>query len=133
MAARQCSVARVWLLYWGCNGSHKYEERISVRNYLELNVNKTTEVILDFRRNPTNIDPLLINGSEVETVNHFKFFGIQISAKLKWEIYVDQIVSRAQQILYFLRPDCEQGSADTLLPSTSQVVWCQSGADGKVL
>ena len=67
------------------------------------NANKTNEIILDFRRNPTNIDPLLINGSEVEIVNHFKFLGIQISANLKWKINVDQIVSRAQQRLYFLQ------------------------------
>ena len=31
------------------------------------------------------------------------------------------------------RPDCEPGSADALLPSMSEVIWCQSGTDGKVL
>ena len=72
-------------------------------NDLELSVNTTKEIILDVRRNPTSNDSLLINGSEVKFVNHFKFLGIQISSNLKWEINVDQTVSRAQQRLYFLR------------------------------
>ena len=30
-------------------------------------------------------------------------------------------------------PDCEQGSTEALLPSMSEVIWCQSGTDGRVL
>ena len=91
----------------------------ALANDLELNVNKAKEIILDCRENPTNTDPLHINSSEVEIVNHFKFLGVQMSTNLKW----------GNQC----RSDCEQGSAEALLPSTSEVVWCQSGADGKVL
>ena len=64
---------------------------------------KTKEIIVDFRRNPTEISPLFINGSEVEIVDNFKFLGVQISNDLKWQINIDQIVCKTQQRLYFLR------------------------------
>ena len=105
------------------NSESHYQNQVSAliswcsANDLALNGKKTNEIIRDLRRHPTKIDPLLINGSEVEMVNHSKLLGIQISANLKWEINVDQIVSRAQQ-------------RRTVLPSTPEVVWCQSGADG---
>ena len=46
------------------------------KNDLELNV-KTTKK--DFRRNPTEMASLLINGDEVEIVEPFKFLGTTIS------------------------------------------------------
>ena len=38
-------------------------------NNLELNVQKTKEIIVDLRRNPDKVEPLNINGSEVEIVD----------------------------------------------------------------
>ena len=72
-------------------------------NNLELNVKKTKEVIVDFRRSPSGIVPLVINGSEVERVQYFKFLGINISAELKWDFNTDCFVRKAQQRLFFLR------------------------------
>ncbi len=65
---------------------------------LELNTLKTVETIVDFRRNP----PALMN-STVTTVESFRFLGTTISQDLKWDIYIDSIVRKAQQRLYFLR------------------------------
>ena len=42
-------------------------------NSLELNTSKTKEMIVDFRRNPTPINPLVINGQNIEIVDTFKF------------------------------------------------------------
>ena len=60
-------------------------------------------MILDFRRDKTEISPLVINGSEVEIVNCFKFLGIHISDDLGWAANTDHWVRRAQQQLFFLR------------------------------
>ena len=68
-----------------------------------MNVKKTKEVIIDFRRKPTEMAPMLIHGSEVEIVESFKFLGTTISNDLKWSINVDIIVKKAQQRLFFLR------------------------------
>ena len=73
-------------------------------NNLELNVGKTKEMIFDFRqRSGRKIEPLTINGSEVEIVDSFKFLGIHISDSLGWARNVDHCVKKAQQRMYFLR------------------------------
>ncbi|XP_077979368.1 uncharacterized protein LOC144434757 [Glandiceps talaboti] len=72
-------------------------------NNLELNVKKTKEIIVDFRRNPSDIVPLVINNSEVEIVQYFKFLGVYLSVDLKWEINTDHIVKKSQKRLFFLR------------------------------
>ena len=63
-------------------------------NDLELNVKKTKEVIIDFWRKPTEIAPLVINGSEVEIVESFEFHEKTISNDLEWSIHVDIIVKK---------------------------------------
>ena len=72
-------------------------------NSLELNTSKTKEMIVDFRRNPTPINPLVINGQNIEIVDTFKFLGSLISSNLTWDLNTDAITKRAQQRLYFLR------------------------------
>ena len=42
---------------------------------LELNVNKTVEMIVDFRKKVQTYPPLVINNSSVTVVEHFKFLG----------------------------------------------------------
>ena len=41
-------------------------------NFLELNVSKTKELIIDFRRIKPVIDPVVIKGDVVEVVNSYK-------------------------------------------------------------
>ena len=87
----------------------EYRDQVNKRinwcseNYLELNINKTKEVIVDFRRKKSPLSPLLIDGKTVEIVQHVKFLGSTISSYLKWELNVDTIFKKAQQRLYFLR------------------------------
>ena len=67
------------------------------KNNVELNVNKTKEIIEDFgRKKPSPLSHLLI---DVEIVKHFGF-GFTISNDFKWEL---KIVKKGQQLLYFLR------------------------------
>lgn len=73
------------------------------QNDLELNVSKTKEVIIDFRRNKNQILPLTINGELVEQVSSFKFLGTTISSDLSWDSNVTSIVKKCQQRLHFLR------------------------------
>ena len=74
------------------------------RNNLQLNVDKTKEMIFDFRKkNKINHIPLNILDKDVEIVHTFKFLGTLLSDDLKWDNNVDHIVKKAQQRLYFLR------------------------------
>jgi len=68
-----------------------------------MNVKKTKEIIVDFRRCKEVPRPLIMNGEEVEKVSRFTFLGIMISEDLKWEINTTHMVKKAQQRLYFLR------------------------------
>ena len=60
-------------------------------------------MIVDFRIHKSNIEPLIIKGQEVETVDTFKFLGSTISDNLKWECNTSGIISKCHQRLYYLR------------------------------
>ena len=72
-------------------------------NSLELNVCKTKEMAIDFRINKSSIEPLVIKGQAVDTVDTFKFLGSTISNDLKWESNTSCIINKCHQRLHFLR------------------------------
>ncbi|KAM8846109.1 uncharacterized protein ACB058_012558 [Synchiropus picturatus] len=72
-------------------------------NYLRLNVEKTKEMVVDFRRRPVLHPPLLIAGAAVEQVTSTKFLGVHISQDLTWNTNTTALAKKAQQRLYFLR------------------------------
>jgi hypothetical protein len=53
-------------------------------NNLSLNVIKTKEMIVDYRRRRTDYAPILIDGAVVEQVGSFKFLAVHITNKLSW-------------------------------------------------
>ncbi len=54
-------------------------------NCLSLNVSKTKELIVDFRkRQQRPYTPLMISGTPVERVSSFKYLGVNISGDLTW-------------------------------------------------
>ncbi len=73
-------------------------------NNLKLNMIKTMEMIIDFRRTPPPaLPPLTIMNSTVTAVESFRFLGTTISQDLKWDNHIESIVKKAQQRLYFFR------------------------------
>ena len=61
-------------------------------NDLEMNVAKTKEIIIDFRKNKTAMTPLAITEQQVELVDSFKFLGTTITNTLKWDINAEIII-----------------------------------------
>ena len=53
-------------------------------NNLSLNLTKTKEMIVDYRKRRTEHSPILIDGAVVEQVESFKFLGAHINSKLEW-------------------------------------------------
>jgi hypothetical protein len=51
-------------------------------NNLSLNVTKTKEMIVDYRKRRTEHTPIPINGAVVEQVESFKFLTVHINNKL---------------------------------------------------
>ena len=72
-------------------------------NNLSLNVSKTKELIIDFRKGGRTHTPLNIGGTLVERVSSFKFLGVHLAEDLTWTTNTSHLVRKAQQRLHFLR------------------------------
>ncbi|KAL0152069.1 hypothetical protein M9458_052623, partial [Cirrhinus mrigala] len=72
-------------------------------NNLSLNVSKTKEVVMDFRRNSVDHPPLTIDSSAVERVSSTKFLGVHITLDLTWTTNTMSLSKKTQQRLHFLR------------------------------
>jgi hypothetical protein len=72
-------------------------------NNLSLNVNITTEMIVDFRKQQREHLHIHIEGTILEKVESFYFHGVHITDKLKWSTHTDSVVKKAQQRSFNLR------------------------------
>ncbi|KAM9834861.1 protein ABHD18 isoform 1-T3 [Syngnathus typhle] len=72
-------------------------------NNLLLNVDKTKEIVVDFRKGHTQHLPLTIDGAVVERVSSARFLGVHISEDLSWSTNTASLAKKAQRRLYFLR------------------------------
>ncbi|KAI4884459.1 hypothetical protein NFI96_003687 [Prochilodus magdalenae] len=91
------------------NNEEAYREEVSFlthwcrENNLSLNVNKTKELIVDFRKQERVHTPITITGAAVERVSSFKLLGVHITEELTWTEHTTRVVKKAQQRLFFLR------------------------------
>ena len=77
-------------------------------NFLYLNVPKTKEMCIDFRRNRTFNSPIVINGEPVEQVDSFKYLGVILDEKIYKSCYsrvekVSAATARSSKVTSFLR------------------------------
>ncbi|KAK3565321.1 hypothetical protein QTP86_005495 [Hemibagrus guttatus] len=72
-------------------------------NNLELNSLKTVEMIVDFRKDPAPLPPVILCDSPVTSAESFCFLGTTITKELKWEQNIRSLTKKAQQRMYFLR------------------------------
>ncbi len=63
-------------------------------NHLSLNIDKTKELVVDFRRQSRE--------HTVERVNSFKFLGVHITEDLTWSAHTDSVLKKAHQRLSLL-------------------------------
>jgi hypothetical protein len=69
-------------------------------NNLSLNVSKTKEVIVDYRKQRVEHAPIHIDRAVVERV---EFLSVHINKDLSWSTHTNTVVKRAQQCLFPLR------------------------------
>ena len=70
---------------------------------LDLNVKKTKEIIVDFRRKPPPPIVSNIHGADVEIVDNYKYLGTEFDSKLDFHINTESIAKRGQQRVHLLR------------------------------
>ena len=69
-------------------------------NFLHLNVTKTKELLIDFRKQPLAVSPITIDG---EIVEKYKYLGIILDNKLKFDSNVLNIHKKCHYRIYCLQ------------------------------
>ena len=73
-------------------------------NFLELNVKKTKEMIIDFRtKHKVTPEPVLIGDCVVERVSEYKYLGVVMDEKLNWNEHVAYVEKRLKPRFYCFR------------------------------
>ena len=75
-------------------------------HFLDLNVSKTKEMVIDVKRNKSEVRACMIKGQEVERVNAYRYLGSWIDDKLVFDVNSDAIHKKCRQrmhVLYTLR------------------------------
>ena len=79
-------------------------EEWSKMNSLQLNTNKTKEMVFDFRTSKrSELRHIQIKEENIEIVESYKYLGTVIDNKLSWADQCKTIYSKSQQRMYFLR------------------------------
>ena len=88
----------------------EYREKVDTfvswcdENFLLLNVSKTKELVIDFRKKKNvPIIPVKMKGVDIEMVDTYKYLGVTIDNKLTWSHHIDKVYSKTQSRLFFLR------------------------------
>ena len=70
---------------------------------MRLNETKTKEMLISFRKNAIDTQPLVVNIKAIERVTDFKIIGVWLSDTPSWSHHVHHVTSRASQRLYYIR------------------------------
>ena len=63
-------------------------------SYLDLNVSKTGEMIVDFRRQKHSHGETFVHGQEVEIVSKYKYLGTIFYNKLNWDVNTEAVLGK---------------------------------------
>ena len=71
------------------------------RNYLVLNVKKIKEMLIDFRRQTSEPDSVVIKGEN--RVSTYEYLGITVDSLLSWHFQIDTMLKKLHSRMYCLR------------------------------
>ncbi len=86
-------------------------------NHLSLNIDKTKELVVDYRRQSREHTPITIDKTPVERVSSFKFLSVHITEDFTWSAHTDAVLKKAHQRLFFLRRLRKFGMSPRILRS----------------
>ncbi len=88
------------------NDETAYREEVSTltkwcqENHLSLNIDKTKELVVDYRRQSREHTTITIDKTPVERVNSFKFLSVHITEDLTWSVHTDAVLKKAHSSSY---------------------------------
>ena len=101
------------------NNETAYREVVIDNNNLSLNMIKTKEMIVDYRKRRAEHTPILIDWAVVEQVERFYNLGVHITNELSW--------SKTHQ------DSCEEDTTMPVPPQETEIIWHGSSDPQKVL
>ena len=72
----------------------------TIDNNIKLNISKTSVRYLFLKEPRDYLEPLSVNNQPLETVEHIKLLGIQLSSDLKWASHINYICTKSSKHLY---------------------------------
>ena len=60
---------------------------------VQLHPDKCKELRITFSKNPSVLDPLIVNEKEVDTVDNVKLLGVTISSNLTWNTHIEEVIN----------------------------------------
>ncbi len=118
----------------GLQRGGEYLTKWCQENHLSLNIDKTKELVVDFRRQSREHTPISIDKTPVERVNSFKFLGVHITEDLTWSTHTDAVLKKAHQRLFFLRRlrklEWAPASSDPSTPALWRASWPAASPPG---
>ena len=70
------------------------------KNYLYLNVSKTKEMCIDFRKNQRCPKTVYIKGEVVERVDTYKYLDVVFDSKLNWKENINSVLKKVNPRMY---------------------------------
>ena len=87
-----------------------------VTNHLQLNPAKTKFMLISRCTNPQACPTLLLDGTQIERVYHFKYLGIWLAADLTWSKHIQTVCCKARRLLgYMFRTFSPHCSPDSII------------------
>ncbi len=71
--------------------------------FLQVNIKKTKDMVIDFRSSPSSPQPTSVKGQMVEWASSYKYLGLIIDNKLRFDTHVKAVCKKGQQRLHCLR------------------------------
>ena len=73
------------------------------KNYLYLNVSKTKEMCIDFKKNQRCPKRVCIKEEAVERVETYKYFCVVFDSRLNWKENINSVLKKVNTRMYCLR------------------------------
>ena len=81
-----------------------------------MNVSKTKEMCIDFRKNQRCPKPVYIKGEAVERVDTYQYLGGGFDSKLNWKENINSVLKKGNTRMYCMRKLRSFGvNSDTLV------------------
>ena len=94
------------------------------KNYLYLNVSKTKEMCIDFRKNQRCPKPVYIKGEAVERVDTYKYLGVVFDSKFNWKENINSVLKKVNSRMYCMRKLRSSGVNSDILVTFYNAVIC---------